>query len=51
MKNSQVLSPPFGTYCSKRMVEGLHNAGTILVRMTSIVLRDQIGKNLLTLMT
>jgi hypothetical protein len=39
---------PFGTYCFVRMAEGLHNAGTIFVRMTSIVLHEQIGKNLLT---
>ena len=38
----------FGTYCFVRMGEGLHNAGTTFVRMTSTVLRDQIGKNLLT---
>jgi hypothetical protein len=30
------------------MVEGLRNAGTTFVRMTSIVLHKQIGKNLLT---
>ena len=30
------------------MVEGLRNAGTTFVRMTSTVLCDQIGKNLLT---
>ena len=30
------------------MAEGLCNAGTTFVRMTSIVLCDQIGKNLLT---
>ena len=39
---------PFGTYCFVRMVEGLRNVGTTFVRMTSTVLRDQIGKNLLT---
>ena len=39
---------PFGTYYFVRMAEGLHNASTTFVRMTSIVLRDQIGKNLLT---
>ena len=36
----------FGTYCFVRMGEGLHNAGTTFVRMTSTVLRDQSGKNL-----
>ena len=30
---------PFGTYCFVRMAEGLHNAGTTFVRMTSTVLR------------
>jgi len=39
---------PFGTYCFIRMVEGLRNAGTTFVRMTSTVLHEQIGKNLLT---
>ena len=39
---------PFGTYCVVRMAEGLHNAGTTFVRMTSTVLHKQIGKNILT---
>ena len=39
---------PFGTYCFVRMAEGLCNAATTFVRMTSTVLRDQINKNLLT---
>jgi hypothetical protein len=39
---------PFGTYCFVRMAEGLHNAGTTFVRMTSTVLQKQISKNLLT---
>jgi len=39
---------PFGTYCVVRMAEGLHNAGTTFVRMTSTVLHKQISKNLLT---
>jgi hypothetical protein len=30
------------------MAEGLRNAGTTFVRMASMVLHDQIGKNLLT---
>ena len=38
---------PFGTYYIVIMVEGLHNAGTTFVRMTSTVLHDQIGKNIL----
>jgi hypothetical protein len=37
----------FGTYCFVRMAEGLRNAGTTFVRMTSTVLKSQIGKNLL----
>ena len=39
---------PFWTYCFERMVEGLRNASTTFVRMTSTVLHEQIGKNLLT---
>ena len=39
---------PFGTYCFVRIAEGLRNASITFVRMTSIVLRDQIGKNQLT---
>ena len=39
---------PFGTYYFVRMVEGLRNAGTTFVRMTLTVLREQIGKKLLT---
>ena len=39
---------PFGTYYFVRMAEGLRNAGTKFVRMTLTVLREQIGKNLLT---
>jgi hypothetical protein len=38
---------PFGTYCFVRMAEGLRNAGTTFVRMTSTVLKSQISKNLL----
>jgi hypothetical protein len=38
---------PFGTYCFVRMTEGFRNAGTTFVRMTSTVLKSQIGKNLL----
>ena len=39
---------PFRTYCFVRMTEGLRNAGTTFVRMSSTVLHKQIGKNLLT---
>jgi hypothetical protein len=38
----------FRTYYFVRMAEGLRNIGTTFVRMTSTVLRKQIGKNLLT---
>jgi hypothetical protein len=38
---------PFGTYCFVRMADGLRNAGTAFVRMTSTVLKSQIDKNLL----
>jgi hypothetical protein len=38
----------YGTYYFVRMAEGLRNAGTTFVRMTSTVLRKQISKNLLT---
>ena len=39
---------PFGTYCFVRMGEGLRNDSTTFIKMTSTVLHDQIGKNLLT---
>jgi hypothetical protein len=38
---------PFGTYCFQRMAEGLRNAGTTFIRMTSTALSEQFGKNLL----
>jgi hypothetical protein len=38
---------PFGTYCFVRIAEGLRNADTTFVRMTSTVLKSQIGKILL----
>jgi hypothetical protein len=38
---------PFGTCCFVRMTEGLRNAGTTFVGMTSTVLKSQISKNLL----
>jgi hypothetical protein len=41
------LITPFETYCFVRMAEGLRNAGTTFVGMTSTVLKNQIGKNLL----
>jgi hypothetical protein len=39
---------PSGTYCYLRMPEGLKNAGGSFSRMTAIVLRSQIGRNVLT---
>jgi hypothetical protein len=38
---------PFGTYCYIRMPEGFHNAGPTFCRMTKVVLKDQVGKNIL----
>jgi hypothetical protein len=39
---------PFETYYFVRMAEGLRNTSITFVRMALTVLRDQIGKNLLT---
>jgi hypothetical protein len=39
---------PSDTYCYLRMHEGLKNAGGSFNRMTSKVLRTQIGRNVLT---
>ena len=38
----------FGTYCYKRMPEGLRNAGCTFNRMIKKVLRDQLGRNIST---
>jgi hypothetical protein len=39
---------PSGTYCYLWMPEGLKNAGESFIRMTSMVLYTQIGRNILT---
>ena len=31
---------PFGTYCFRRMTEGLHNAGSTFTRMTAKVFKE-----------
>jgi hypothetical protein len=36
---------PSGTYCYRRMSEGLRNAGPTFCRMTKVVLKDQVGRN------
>ena len=33
---------PFGTYCFKRMTEGLHNIGSTFARMTTKLFKDDI---------
>jgi hypothetical protein len=38
---------PFGTYCYLRMSEGLRNAWPTFCRMMKAVLKDQVGKNIL----
>jgi hypothetical protein len=35
---------PFGTYCFVRMAEGLRNAGTTFVRMTSKCSKVRLAK-------
>jgi hypothetical protein len=37
---------PFGTFCFVRMPEGLKNAGPIFTRMTGVVFKPQIGRNI-----
>jgi hypothetical protein len=37
----------FDTYCYLRMPEGLRNAGPTFCRMMKVVLKDQVGKNVL----
>jgi hypothetical protein len=37
---------PFGTFCFVRMPEGLKNAGSTFTRMTGIVFKPQISKNI-----
>jgi hypothetical protein len=36
---------PFGTYCYLRMPEGLKNIGPIFCRMTKVILKDQMHRN------
>jgi hypothetical protein len=37
---------PFGTYCYFRMPEGLKNAGPMFCRMTKVILKDQMQRNI-----
>jgi hypothetical protein len=37
---------PFGTYCYLRMPEGLKNAGPTFCRMTKVILKEQLERNL-----
>jgi hypothetical protein len=39
---------PFGTYCYLRMPEGLKNAGPIFCRMTKVILKVQMERNVFT---
>jgi hypothetical protein len=36
---------PFGTYCYLRMPEGLKNAGSTFCRMTKVILKEQLERN------
>jgi hypothetical protein len=36
---------PFSTYCYLRMSEGLKNAGPTFCRMTKVILKDQMQRN------
>jgi hypothetical protein len=36
---------PFGTYCYLRMPEGLKNVGPTLCRMTKVILKEQLERN------
>jgi hypothetical protein len=40
------LITPFDTYCYLRMPEGLKNAGPTFCRMTKIILKDQMQRNI-----
>ena len=42
------FTTPFRTYCYVRMLEGLKNTGGSFNRMTSKVVEDQLGRNVLT---
>jgi hypothetical protein len=39
---------PFGTYCYLRMPEDLKNVGPTLCRMTKVILKDQMHRNVFT---
>jgi hypothetical protein len=39
------FTTPSGTYCYRRMPEGLHNASPTFYRMMKAVLKDQVGRN------
>jgi hypothetical protein len=36
---------PFGTYCYFRTPEGLKNAGPTFCRMTKVILKEQLKRN------
>jgi hypothetical protein len=38
----------FGTYCYLRMLEGIKNAGSTFYRMTKVILREQLERNVFT---
>jgi hypothetical protein len=39
------FTTPSGTYCYRRMPEGLRNASPTFCRMMKAVLKDQVGRN------
>jgi hypothetical protein len=39
---------PFGTYCYLRMLKGLKNAGPTFCRMTKVILKEQLERNVFT---
>jgi hypothetical protein len=47
-KASTSFITPFGTYCFIRMPEGLKNAGSTFSRLTKMVLKSQVGRNIFT---
>jgi hypothetical protein len=36
---------PFGTYCYLRMLEGVKNVGSTFCRMTKVILKEQLERN------